>query len=330
MNHPLITHLLAGLVLGVTALAGENDKKTVAPLTPVDDGWRFKLSMPGWITWVEGDTGVNGVVSHIDLGPNDLVPRIDVAAGVGFEAGKGHFSVFGEFIYASLSDGIGSDTVVKKLDVQVDQTMGDLGLAWRLIDSPQGYLDVTGGVRYTNLYQKVALQANDERIDEVARGLATAGTLLRLRLAKELAVLSGKDASLPIAPLGGGEAARLATAIAKIRGNTAERQAKIARLLEDALGRTISRTDDWWDPYVGLRGRYNFSSSFYLIARAEIGGFGVGSDLMWQAQGAFGVQLTRSVFAEAGYRALSFDYDHNGLTYDMITHGPQMTLGVEF
>ena len=330
MHRHLSAALLAGLALGTSAFAGDNDKKTIAPLTPLDDAWRFSLSMPGWIPWLQGDSGVNGITTHIDLGPDDIVPRIDMAADIRMEAHKGRFSIMGEFLYMSLSDGIGTNTVVKKLDVQVDQTMGDLGMAWRVIDSPRGYLDVVGGVRYTNYYQKLALQPNDARIDEVSGNLAVAGTLLRLRVAQALAALAGKDPTLPIAPLDGDQAARLATAIAKIKGNTADRKAKIARLLHDALGRTVSRTDDWFDPYIGLRGRYNLNDKFYVTAKGDIGGFGVGSDLTWTAEAALGCQLSRSIFAEVGYRALGVDLDKDGLVMDTVTHGPQVTLGITF
>ena len=105
---------------------------------------------------------------------------------------------------------------------------------------------------------------------------------------------------------------------------------RVADVLEKELNRSFSRGDDWWDPYIGLRGRYNFTPAFYFIGRADIGGFGVGSDLMWQAEAAFGLQITRSLHAEFGYRALSFDYDHDGLAYDAITHGFQITTGIEF
>jgi hypothetical protein len=122
------------------------------------------------------------------------------------------------------------------------------------------------------------------------------------------------------------------TAEVKRRVNAAKgRMAKrVAAVLEKQLNRSFSRDDDWWDPYIGLRGRYNFTPAIYAIARADIGGFGVGSDLMWQAEAALGFQLTRSIHAEIGYRALSFDYDQGGLTYDTITHGIQVTTGIEF
>jgi hypothetical protein len=330
MNHTLLKSILAGLVLGATAVAGETDKKVITLPTPLDDSWRFSFALPAWAFWLNGDMGLNGQTAHIDLGPDNIIPKIDMAADVRAEARKGRFSVMGEFLYMSLSDGIGTNTVVKKLDVRVDQAMADLGFGWRVIEGPRGYLDVTAGVRYTNLYQRQTLQPNDERIDAVAGRLALAGTALRVLAARELAVLAGKDPSVPIAPLEGGEAARLTRAIAHLKGSTAERKAKIASLLHDSLNRIVSRTDDWWDPYVGLRGRYNLNEKFYLTAKGDIGGFTVGSDLTWQAEAALGVQLSKNMFTEIGYRALGVDYRKDGLVMDTVTHGPQLTLGILF
>jgi len=87
------------------------------------------------------------------------------------------------------------------------------------------------------------------------------------------------------------------------------------------------------DPYVGFRGRYNFCEKFYFLAKADIGGFGVGSDLTWEASAALGCQLTKNIFAEAGYRYLAVDYHQggqNGLTYDVRTQGAEVTLGINF
>jgi uncharacterized membrane protein len=373
MHQRLTTILLAGLVLGTNAFAGDNDKKVILPPTPPEDSWQFKLSMPGWIPWLEGDTGINGITSHVALGPDTIVPKVDMIADVRMEAHKGRFSMLGEFLYMSLSDGIGSNTVVKKIDVQVDQIMGDLGVAWRIIDSPRGYLDVIGGVRYTNLFQQLVTQPGGEHIgeastqlvDAVSERIATAlpdGALRNLIAAKlpEVPEL-GHPSTLPIAPIGGrlqdsvrerirqiidARKTALAAAVqarAQAVGAAAQAAAqqrvdaikndlskKIARTVESKLDARVARTDDWFDPYVGLRGRYNLSERFYLTGKGDIGGFGVGADLTWTAEAALGCQLTRNIFAEAGYRALGVDYEQNGLTYDMITHGPQITLGINF
>jgi len=59
MNQRLTTTLLAGLALGTAVFAGENDNKPFCDGVRVDDPWQFKLSIPGWIPWLEGNTGLN-------------------------------------------------------------------------------------------------------------------------------------------------------------------------------------------------------------------------------------------------------------------------------
>jgi hypothetical protein len=105
---------------------------------------------------------------------------------------------------------------------------------------------------------------------------------------------------------------------------------QLAAVLDTKLDQTISRDDYWFDPYLGLRARYNFNRTFYTAVRGEIGGFGVGADLMWEVEAAVGVNLPRSIFTEVGYRALGVDYDNDGLLFDAVMHGPQITTGITF
>ena len=104
---------------------------------------------------------------------------------------------------------------------------------------------------------------------------------------------------------------------------------QLAVRLNKRLSQTLSRDDYWFDPYVGLRGRYNFNKTFYTAVRGEIGG-GAASDLMWEVEGVIGINLTRSIFTEVGYRALAVDYENDGLLFDTVMHGPQITTGITF
>lgn len=377
MHKHVLSWFFTGCLLNAAALAGDLDKKVVAPPAPLDDGWHFSLSMPGWIPWLEGDTGVNGLVSHVSLGPDTVVPKVDMITDIRFAARKGRFSLLGEFLYMSLSDGIGTSTAVKKIDVQLDQMMGDLALAYRLIDGPRGYLDVVGGVRYTNLFQQVVTQPNAELIgarstelvDAVANeareriGAKVPDNLLRNLIAARLPDVPelSHPSTLPIAPLEGrlvakvrervqaiidARKAALAAAVqARVQAvgaaarSAAQRRVdaikqdlsrEIARTVEGKLETRTARLDDWFDPYIGLRARYNLNEKFYLTAKGDVGGFGVGSDFTWTAEAALGWNVVGNIYSEVGYRAIGVDYEKGGLTYDMITHGPQMTLGINF
>ena len=105
---------------------------------------------------------------------------------------------------------------------------------------------------------------------------------------------------------------------------------QLSTTLNSKLDQTLSRDDYWFDPYVGLRGRYNFNKTFYTAVRGEIGGFGVGADLMWEVEGVVGLNWTRNIFTEIGYRALGADYENDGLLFDAVMHGPQITTGITF
>jgi hypothetical protein len=86
---------------------------------------------------------------------------------------------------------------------------------------------------------------------------------------------------------------------------------------------------DWFDPFVGARINLGLTDSIDLSLRGDIGGFEVGSDLAWNAQGLLGYRFTMlgaTATAWGGYRALGEDYDDDPdegpFSWDMILHGP--------
>jgi hypothetical protein len=105
---------------------------------------------------------------------------------------------------------------------------------------------------------------------------------------------------------------------------------QLAVRLNKSLSQTKSKDDFWFDPYVGLRTRYNFNKTYYTGVRGEIGGFGVGADLMWEVEAVVGINLTRSIFTEIGYRALGGNFEENNFRFETVMHGPQITTGITF
>ncbi len=91
-------------------------------------------------------------------------------------------------------------------------------------------------------------------------------------------------------------------------------------------------THSWVDPIVGLRYHTGLGGNWLLNARADIGGFGVGSDFAWNASVLAGYRFSSLVSAHLGYRALSLDFEDEGgsqrLSYDLTMNGP--ILGVAF
>jgi hypothetical protein len=121
-----------------------------------------------------------------------------------------------------------------------------------------------------------------------------------------------------------------ASAQARISQLQAQLSNQIATTLKTQLNTSFARTDDWFDPYIGLRGQYNLSKAFYLTAKADVGGFGVGSDITTQVSAGIGCQITRNIFSEVTFAYLYDDYDSGGLIYRVSQYGPELSLGLKF
>jgi len=125
-------------------------------------------------------------------------------------------------------------------------------------------------------------------------------------------------------------AAIRAGAQAKVDQLKAQVSAEVANRLTNQLNRSFSFYDNWTDPLIGLRGRFNLNKAFYLTAESDVGGFGIGSDVAVQAYAALGCQITRNIFSEVGYRYLYDDFRDGNFLYQLSLHGAQVTVGVTF
>lgn len=89
---------------------------------------------------------------------------------------------------------------------------------------------------------------------------------------------------------------------------------------------------DWVDPFAGLRWSYHFANQWTFIARGDVGGFGVGSDIAAKGAALIDWQPFKYVSFLAGYQALYMDYsDGSGrdqFNFDATMHGP--VVGINF
>jgi hypothetical protein len=93
---------------------------------------------------------------------------------------------------------------------------------------------------------------------------------------------------------------------------------------------TLSDSGDktWVDPIIGFRYHRDLNDKFFVRALADVGGFGVSSDLTWQAMTALGYRINEKASAALGYRAIGTDYTSGDITYDVTSHG--FLLGLEY
>jgi len=93
-------------------------------------------------------------------------------------------------------------------------------------------------------------------------------------------------------------------------------------------------TQTWVDPVIGTQLVVPDTGRWRVALRADVGGFGAGSDFAWQLFPSVGFDVVDWFGLTGGYRALSTNY-HTGegtdaFRYDMTTHGPFMGAAFRF
>jgi hypothetical protein len=382
--------LFTGALLAAVGRVGAGSielapKESAPPTITQSEPWQFTIAAPGWMAGMDGTIGVRGVNADINIGFDQILQHLDMIFAARAEARKGPFEIYGEVIYIGLSDGAQINRMINNIHEQVDMTLVDGALSWRLVDQPRWSLDLAAGTHYTNVYEQLELHSDPVLIQQTSeRFVNNIAEDLRDRLNHDISKGEFVDAlkdsirsviasrigdkledherhpNIPIGPLGGhirqeiaqrvenfieNEKAALEARIdelhlmgearrAEVRRAVNAAKARIANQLAVRLNKILSQTkskdDFWFDPFVGLRTRYNFNKTYYTAVRGEIGGFGVGADLMWEVEGVVGINLTRSIFTEIGYRALGGNFEENNFRFDVVMHGPQITTGITF
>lgn len=104
------------------------------------------------------------------------------------------------------------------------------------------------------------------------------------------------------------------------------------RVKATVLNRSLSERSDfgWVEPLVGARAHLRVTPKFSVLAEGDVGGFGAGSRLSWQAMLAFNYGITPRLTASAGYKIWSVDYRHDGHVFDVRLQGPALGLTWRF
>lgn len=92
----------------------------------------------------------------------------------------------------------------------------------------------------------------------------------------------------------------------------------------------------WVDPLIVTRLKGAINNKWLLQLRADVGGFGIGSQFAWQLQPDVYFRASKLFEVGLGYRIISMDY-HTGtqgtsdwFLFDLEEYGPQLRLGFNF
>jgi hypothetical protein len=102
------------------------------------------------------------------------------------------------------------------------------------------------------------------------------------------------------------------------------------------LGETLARSgdEDWVDPMVGVRYVQPLGERWSLVSKADVGGFGLGSDFAWQASVFADWRFADHASLLVGVRFLGIDYDDGSgagrFLYDVTQGGPALGVAWQF
>jgi len=183
------------------------------PSTKTNEPWQITVGGPGWLAGVSGTTGFHGVNSNVDVGIGQILKHINVIYSLSGEVRKGRYGVLGDLLYLNAQAGTGERSgLVSKVDLGLQQFLGEFFGSYRVIEGPRGWLDLLAGFRYTYIGEQVGLQANNfainaastQLVDQFAEQITTPGsglrTLIQQNIVDKLNSLNGHNPSLPVAP----------------------------------------------------------------------------------------------------------------------------------
>jgi hypothetical protein len=316
----------------------------------------------GWIDGIYLDVSSGGdspgsLLDSLDVSIQSIIAEAALFYRV-WESDRGFLDLYGGARYMQMSTELGfnvSDSGIRELSAELStQVFETLRTAIRDGTAParQSAQNAAIAQAQNELAQRVDVKADavESKIDQLRRIAATHPRLVRLlknsdriqaaiRETAEARVAAGIAVGAEQAAIASNAvaAARQTVAAAKNRAQKAVANAErnlakaIERELKAAIPSETAATADWVDPFIGLRARCNLTDRFYAVAKADVGGFGIGSELVWQAYGGFGYQFSPHVATELGYRHFSLDYSGGSdLTADMQMSGVVLSLLIHF
>jgi hypothetical protein len=326
------------------------------------DDWSFMLEPYVWSMSLSGNVGLKGAppvgVSYDSI---TVLRHLQWFIFMRGEVRKGRWGVLADGYYASLEGRAEiKDRIYDSGSLGLQQSIVSAALSYRVIDDRRGFLDLYAGARYNYLGMQISTSLNESRIDAIGESASNAiAARLRERAsnasASELQQALNRDpdiarltqAGILKGALTGGAVdpalrayvkAELAARANEARQDLREAADKakeklskeISKRIKDRAG-TYATGNEWWvDPIIGLRGQINLRRWLFLAAEGDVGGFGAGSDIAWNAQATVGVNFTRHIFGQVGYRYMYVDYANGGIIYSMNQYGIFSSVGVGF
>lgn len=93
---------------------------------------------------------------------------------------------------------------------------------------------------------------------------------------------------------------------------------------------SVSPSKSFVDPIVAVRVNTPLSDRWSVLGYADIGGFGIGSDLTWQAAVTANYRARDNLYLSLGWRHLAVDYSDGGTVFEGAMSGPLVGVTLQF
>ena len=94
--------------------------------------------------------------------------------------------------------------------------------------------------------------------------------------------------------------------------------------------RSGSGSQEWLDPFIGLRYHQQLGDCWSIFASGNYGSFDVSSEEYWQIIAGVSYRINDCTSIALAYRMISVDYHQAGFVYDVISSGPNLGLVFRF
>jgi opacity protein-like surface antigen len=302
LTNRVVNQLLSAIVLlsASIALAGTESYDYKAAPPPPPESWcvtppdtEFRIGIPGWLTGLEGDFGVRGIVTDQDVKFTDILKRLDMIAVGSLYARYHRWEIFADGQYMKLSDtavlpGLLFDTA----RVSLKSAFAEAFVGYRVINCEKASLSVFAGARYNYMSADLQIAKDSDPRFPILRELL--GIPLSLRTSGSI------DWVDPVIGMKG-----------KLH-----------------IWKPVSL---WAEGDVGGFDA-NGDSAFALSrkGRRPVLEQVSSSDWSYQVQGGVEIQLTQWMWSQLGWRYLKYDYVTGGFTNKTALNGPYIETGINF
>ncbi|HEU4712337.1 MAG TPA: hypothetical protein VFS76_12270 [Pyrinomonadaceae bacterium] len=160
----LISCGLLLLTMCVGVQAQPSDTTSPAPAEPQaspspDDGWEVSVAPYFFLANLDGTVGVAGQRVEVDARFRDLFRNLDFALMGQVEARKGNWSILGDAMYMKLSgERVTPSPFFGDIDVEVKELILEPAVAYRVLKTERGSIDLLGGARFWHVNTHLTFQ----------------------------------------------------------------------------------------------------------------------------------------------------------------------------